>query len=78
MAQAAPTLPTGSGTAIDRRTKLSPGEQARVIHLLFIDELSVEIVARRFDVGSTTIRRIRTAYYETIDSRKATVNANGR
>ena len=66
MAQAAPTpaIP-------ESRNRLSPVEQARVIHLLFVEELSVDVVAIRFGVGATTIRRIRSAHFEKIDSRKA-------
>jgi transposase-like protein len=52
------------------RTRLSPESQARVVHLLFVDGLSVQIVARRFGVGLTTIRRIQMAHCEKIDSRK--------
>jgi transposase-like protein len=66
MAQDAPIT-----TSLDcHRSRLSPEGQARVIHLLFTEGLSVEIVAERFGVGSTTIRRIRSAYCEKIDARQ--------
>ena len=64
------------------RMKLSPESQAKVIHLLFTDGLSVELVARRFNVGQSTIRRIRAAYVENSDQRKAgrlePINGNER
>lgn len=73
MAQLAPTA------SLDcHRTKLSLEGQARVIHLLFVEELSVGVVARRFGVGASTIRRIRTAHYNKIDARKATASGDGR
>jgi transposase-like protein len=53
------------------RKRLSPEGHARVIHLLFVEHLSVDIVARRFGLGASTIRRIRTEYYRSIDCRKA-------
>jgi len=61
MAPAAPNL------SFDiHRTLVSPESQAKIIHLLFVQELSVDTVARRFGVGRTTIRRIQTAYHEKI------------
>lgn len=65
MAQGAPHI------SLDiHRTRLSPETQARIIHLLFVDELSVPVVAKRLGLGKTTIRRIRTAHCEKIDTRK--------
>ena len=59
MAHTAPVVPS-----LDcHRTRITPEAQARVIHLLFIQELSVDIVARRMGVARTTIRRIQSAYY---------------
>ncbi len=64
MAQAAPNL------SFDiHRTLVSPESQAKIIHLLFVQELSVDTVARRFGVGRTTIRRIQTAYCEKMERR---------
>jgi predicted DNA-binding protein (UPF0251 family) len=67
MAQEAPKV------SLDiHRTRLSPESQARVIHLIFVNELNVDIVAQRMGVGKTTIRRILKAHYEKIDARKLT------
>ena len=65
MAQAAPTISPDF-----HRTRLSPESQARIIHLLFVDELSVDIVARRFGLSRSTIRRIQSAHCDKIDARK--------
>src|SRR5258708_40195416 len=74
MAQTAPNHRKNSRGASDngRPALLSPENQVRVIHLLFTDELSVEIVAHRFGVSKPTIARIRSAYYEKMDARKLT------
>jgi transposase-like protein len=57
--------------------RLSPEGHAKIIHLLLIEGLSVDIVARRFGVGSTTIRRIRAAHCEKIEKQRL-ANDNGR
>jgi transposase-like protein len=60
------------------RMKLSPESQARVIHLLFVNELSVDIVAQRMGVGKSTIRRIQMAHCEKVDARKHLDNGDRR
>jgi len=59
------------------KTKLSPESQARIIHLLYVDELSVSIVAERMGVNRSTIRRIQIAHSLKTDARKV-LNGNGR
>ena len=65
MAQPAPIF-----SRYNSRVRLSPEGQARAIHLLFTEELSVGIVAQRMGVSEPTIYRIRTAHHLKIDKRK--------
>jgi transposase-like protein len=67
MAQAAPKT-TDFGDY--HKTKLSPEGQARIIQLLFVQQLSVEVIAKRFGIGATTVRRIRASHCEMMDARK--------
>lgn len=75
MPQPTPTAPRSADFGDFHRTKLSPDKEARAIHLLFVDQLSVDIVATRMGLGVSTIRRIRVAHCEKIDARKL---INGR
>jgi len=52
------------------RTRLSPERQAKIIHLLFVEELSIEVVANRFNVSGMTVRRVRMAHINKIDKRQ--------
>ena len=63
MAQTAP----GQSQLDRRRSRIDAEGQAKVIYLLFHDKLSIEVVAQRFGVGASTIRRVREAYYEKIE-----------
>lgn len=41
------------------RRKLTDHNEKRVVHLLFVEGLSIETVARRFGVALSTIRRVK-------------------